>query len=491
MRLRLTIASATLLALPLVAQTGKPSAGVDFQRYGKPLTKQVADPEIASALRDVSPVEMRKTIEALVSFHNRNTAGGGDTTLPEHVGVDAAAAWIHARFEQISKDCGNCLEIHEDIYTQPAMPGARARILKPTRLTSIYAVMKGTSDPDRRVLVTGHYDSFFTKDMQNLRDEAPGANDDASGTAVSLECARVLTKHHFPATIVFATVTGEEQGLLGSRHLAQTAKKEGWNLEAVLNNDIVGGDTTPADLANEDKHRVRVFSEGISLAATPEQTQKILTAGYESDSSSRQLARAIADVARTYTEPAAPKATTDALKPTMVFRLDRYGRGGDHSSFNREGFTGVRFTEWRENFDHQHQTVRVENGVQFGDLIQFDDFPYMARVARLNAATLATLAKAPAIPQDVQFKSGGLNNDTTMTWTTPANASAGTHDEVVWRETNAADWQFAAPVSSFTLTTEGSKQTLTLPISKDNVILAIRSCDSKGHCSPAAAPLPR
>jgi hypothetical protein len=489
MNLCLRIAAMLLMVSSAVAQ--QPTAKVDFQRYGKPLAKQPSDPDIAAALREVSPAEMRKTIEALVSFHNRNTAGGGDITLPPHHGVDAAATWIRARFEAISKDCGNCLEIHEDTYTQPAMPGARARILKPTPLTSIYAVMKGTSDPDRRVLVTGHYDSFFVKDMQNTRDEAPGANDDASGTAVSLECARVLTKHRFPATIVFATVTGEEQGLLGSRHLAQTAKKETWNLEAVLNNDIVGGDTTPADLTNEDKHRVRVFSEGISLASTPEQTQKILAAGYESDSSSRQLARMIADVARTYTEPMAPKATTEALKPTLVFRLDRYGRGGDHSSFNREGFTGVRFTEWRENFDHQHQVVRVENGIQFGDLIQFDDFPYMARVARLNAATLATLASAPPIPQNVQFKPSGLNNDTTMTWTTPADAPATAHDEVVWRETNAADWQYSSPASAFELTTDGSAHTLTLPVSKDNVILAIRSCDSKGHCSPAAAPLPR
>lgn len=471
------------LGTSLFAQTAKPRGGADFERNGAKLITQPADPAIAAALREVSPAEMRKTVEALVSYHNRNTAGGGDTTLPEHTGVDAAAKWVRARFEQISKECGNCLEIHEDTYMQPAMPGPRARILKPTRLTSIYAVLKGTTDPDRRVLVTGHYDSFFVKDMQNTHDEAPGANDDASGTAVSLECARVLSKRKFPATLVFAAVTGEEQGLLGSRHLAQTAKKEGWNLEAVLNNDIVGGDTTPADLANEDKHRVRVFSEGISLAASPEQTQKILTAGYESDSASRELARSIADVSRTY----AAKTPAQALKPVLVFRLDRYGRGGDHSSFNHEGITGVRFTEWRENFDHQHQTVRVENGVQFGDLIQFDDFDYMARVARLNAASLATLATAPPIPQNVQFKQGGLNNDTTITWASPGDA----HDEVVWRETDAADWQYSAPVAKFTLSSEGTTHTVTLPVSKDNVILAIRSCDGKGHCSPAAAPLPQ
>ena len=477
------IAFGLCIGAAAMAQRAKPHTGTDYQQAGAVLAAQPTDPQIAAALRDVSPAEMRKSIEALVSFRNRNTAGGGDTTLPEHTGVDAAARWVRARFEQISHDCGNCLDIHEDTYTQAAMPGPRGRILKPTPLTSIYAVLRGRSDPDRRVLVTGHYDSFFVKDMQNTRDDAPGANDDASGTAVSLECARVLTKHRFPATIVFVAVTGEEQGLLGSRHLAQTAKKEGWNLEAVLNNDIVGGDTTPADLANEDKHRVRVFSEGVSLAATPEQTQRILTAGYESDSASRELARAITDIARTYQ----PKSVSQSLKPTLVFRLDRYGRGGDHSSFNREGFTGVRFTEWRENFDHQHQTVRVENGVQFGDLIQFDDFDYMARVARLNAATLATLATAPSIPGNVQFKQGGLNNDTTISWTSHADA----HDEVLWRETSAPDWQYTAPVSKFTLTSEGDARTLTLPVSKDNVILAIRSCDGKGHCSPAAAPLPR
>ena len=484
------------------AQTAPHAATVDFLSQGQPVAVQAADPQVTAALRDISAAEMRKTIEALVAFRNRNTVGTTDAGLPPGMGAKAAAAWVHERFDAISAACGGCLEVKEDNFIEPPMTGPAARVKQPTPLTNVYAILKGT-DPTqtaRRILVTGHYDSFFVKDMQNTRDDAPGANDDASGTAVSLECARVLTKHRFPATIIFVAVAGEEQGLLGSRHLAKLAKSEGWDLEAVLNNDIVGGDTTPADLANEDKHRVRVFSEGISLAATPQQTQRILQFGYESDSPSREVARAITDIARTYTEPSGAHAASaarqvvtanTALQPVLVFRLDRYGRGGDHSSFNREGFAGVRFTEWRENFDHQHQWVRVENGVQFGDLIQFDDFDYMARVARLNAATLATLASAPAIPADVAVSTRGLNNDSVLSWTAPAAPLAGTTYEVLWRETSAPDWQYTAPAAKFAQTVNGTAYTVTVPVSKDNVLFGVRACDSKGHCSPAAAPLPR
>ena len=504
MRLPCFVPSAAVLlgAACSFAQSPARSATVDFLAQGQPIEMQASDPQITAALREISPAEMRKTVEALVAFKNRNTVGTTDTGLPAGMGVKPAAAWVHARFDAISQACGGCLEVKEDNFIEPPMTGPAARVKQPTPLTNIYAILKGT-DPTqtaRRVLVTGHYDSFFVKDMQNTRDDAPGANDDASGTAVSLECARVLSKHRFPATIIFVAVAGEEQGLLGSRHLAKLARAEGWDLEAVLNNDIVGGDTTPADLANEDKHRVRVFSEGISLAATPQQTQRILQFGYESDSPSREVARAIADVARTYTEPSgthAPHAAKQvaqadtALQPVLVFRLDRYGRGGDHSSFNREGFAGVRFTEWRENFDHQHQWLRVENGVQFGDLIQFDDFDYMARVARINAATLATLADAPAIPADVSVSTRGLNNDSVLSWTAPATPMAGTTYEVLWRETSAPDWQYTAPTAKFAQQVSGVTYSITVPVSKDNVLFGIRACDTKGHCSPAAAPLPR
>ena len=479
---RVAVCCLAATASLLHAQHARP----DFETAGRPLAVAPADPQIAAALHAVSPAEMRKTIEALVSFRNRNTVGSTET-LPEGVGVTAAAAWIKARFEAISQECNGCLEVKEDRFVEPAQTIAAPRIKKPTPLINVYAVMKGT-DPaqaDRRMLVSGHYDSFFVRDMQNVTDPAPGANDDASGTAVSLECARVLSKHKFPATIVFVAVAGEEQGLVGSTHLAKLARSEGWNIEGVLNNDIVGGDTTPADLGNEDKDRVRVFSEGISLAATPEQVKRILAVGQESDSNSRELARAIADAGRTYTEPA--KAAGAPLRPVLVMRLDRFLRGGDHSSFNREGFTGVRFTEWRENFDHQHQVVRVENGVQYGDLIQFDDFNYMAKVARLNAATLATLASAPAPPEKVVVLTRNLDNNSLLTWAEPATAAK---YEVLWRETEAADWQYSADAAKFSPVTKDGTTTVTVPVSKDNVIFGVRACDAAEHCSPAVSPMP-
>ena len=295
-----------------------------------------------------------------------------DTDLPPGQGVSAAADWIAQEFVEYSADCGGCLEVKRDTFTQEAEPPPQGRIPKPTIITNVYAVLHG-SDPRqaaRMILVTGHYDSR-NSDTMNTKGEAPGANDDASGVAVSLECARVLSRLKLPATLVFVAVAGEEQGLNGSRHLAELAKREGWQLEGVLNNDIVGGNTTPGDTL-QDKSLVRVFSEGIPATATPDEIKRITALGLESDSPSRELARAIADVSRSY-QLATP------FHPVLIFRRDRYLRGGDHSSFNQEGFPAVRFTEWREDFNHQHQDVRVENGVQYGDLLQFVDFDYVAR----------------------------------------------------------------------------------------------------------------
>ncbi len=256
------------------------------------------------------------------------------------------------------------------------------------------------------MLVTGHYDSR-NSDTLDVNGDAPGANDDGSGTAVSLECARVLSKmssqKKFAATIIFLTVAGEEQGLNGSRHFAKMAKDQGWELEAVLNNDIVGGDKS----AEQDHSVVRVFSEGVPIAATEQDLRRIRGLGGESDSGSRQVARYIADVGRAY----------DAgVKPMLVFRVDRYLRGGDHYSFNQQGFAAVRFTEYREDFHHQHQNVRTENGIEYGDSLKFVDFDYVAHVARLNAATLASLAAAPAPPANVHLLTKDLENDSTLTW---------------------------------------------------------------------------
>ncbi|WP_263408070.1 M20/M25/M40 family metallo-hydrolase [Terriglobus tenax] len=460
---------------------------LDFRVTGAPLRADSVDPAIAPLLRQVSATQIQKNIEKLVSFHNRSTLSSMETGLPEGTGITAAAAWIKSQFEQYSKDCGGCLEVKEDTFIEPAgkpsANGAPPRINRPTKLTNVYAVMKGT-DPTqsaRRVLVTGHYDTRVG-DVMDTHAFAPGANDDSSGTAVSLECARVLSKAKLPATVIFVAVAGEEQGLNGSRHLAQLAKSEGWQLEAVLNNDIVGGNTTPGEKL-QSKSLVRVFSENVPLNATEAEMRRMLSLGEESDSPSRQVAREVLSVARTYF----PVPTS--VKPVMVLRLDRYLRGGDHSSFNREGFAAVRFSEWREDFHHQHQQVRTENGIEYGDLLKFDDFGYIARVARLNLATLATMATAPGMPAKVRMVTSNLDNDSILKFDAPEGAPEGTWYQLVWRETNASDWQFAGKAAAYAEKADGATHTVTLPVSKDNTLFGVRACTRAGICSPAVAPL--
>jgi hypothetical protein len=312
---------------------------------------------------------------------------------------------------------------------------------------------------------------------------------------VSIECARVLSRHSWPATLVFVAVAGEEQGLDGSKHLAKLAKDEGWQLAGVLNNDIVGGDTTPGDTL-QDKSRLRVFSQGIPATATPEEIKRTLALGLESDGPSRELARVITSVGRTYFH-----TSPTGFRPVLEFRLDRFLRGGDHLSFNQQGFAAVRFTEWRENFDHQHQDVRPQNstqgsGKQFGDLLQFVDFNYVANVARLNAATLATLASAPPAPEEVRIVTSNLDNDSTLRWKPGPGMPGPAHFDIVWRDTSAPDWQFHQPVPTADPaqgSAEGStdEKTMTLPVSKDNVIFGVRACSHAGQCSPAVPPLPQ
>jgi hypothetical protein len=427
------------------------------------------DPQIAAALKQISAQRIQADIEKLVSFGTRSTLSAqDDASIKAGRGIGAAREWIKSEFERYSKDCGGCLEVKTDSFTEQPMD----RIPKPTDLTNVYAVLKG-ADPanaKRIVLVTGHYDSRNSEN-DNITDDAPGANDDGSGTAVSLECARVLSKMKFPATIVFLTVAGEEQGLNGSKHFAQMvkeklAKDEGWDLEAVLNNDIVGGDKS----AEQDHSVVRVFSEGVPAAATENDLRRIRGLGGESDSGSRELARYIVEIGRTY----------DAgVKPMLIFRLDRYLRGGDHYSFNQQGFSAVRFTEYREDFHHQHQNVRTENGIEYGDLPKFVDYDYVAHVARLNAATLASLASAPAPPANVHLLTKNLENDSILTWDAVPGADS---YEVVWRATSSPEWEHA---QNF-----GNATHATLKVSKDNVIFAVRAVDRAGHRSLPVVPVP-
>jgi hypothetical protein len=433
-----------------------------------PAESMRADPRISAALRQVSAERIRANIEKLAGFGTRSTISAQDpAAIATGRGIGAAREWIIAEFERYSKDCGGCLEVKTDGFTQPAAD----RILQPVEITNVYAILKGTDaeNAKRIVLVTGHYDSR-NSDALDGKEDAPGANDDGSGTAVSLECARVLSKLKFPATIIFLTVAGEEQGLNGSSHFAKMAKEQGWNLDAVLNNDIVGGDKS----TEQDHSVVRVFSEGLPAAATEQEIRRIRGLGGESDSGSRQLARYIADVGRAYNKEV-------GVKPMLVFRLDRYLRGGDHSSFNQQGFAAVRFTEYREDFHHQHQNVRAENGIEYGDLPKFVDYDYVARVVRLNAATLASLASAPAPPANVHLLTKDLENDSTLTWEVPPGGRA-TGYEVLWRATTSPEWEHVQKVGNVLRTT--------LKLSKDNVTLAVRAVDADGHRSLPVVPLP-
>jgi hypothetical protein len=469
MRERLLGAAVVALVMCGIYQPAYPAtAARDLDAAGAPIRPGKADPAISKALSQVSASEIEHTIRSLVSFHTRSTLSSAEQDLPAGQGINAAADWIEAEFKRYSAECGGCLEVKRDVFTE----ATQNRIPKPTTITNVYAILRG-SDPaqsKRIYLVTGHYDSRNT-DVLDARGEAPGANDDASGVAVSLASAHVLSKLRPAATLVFVAVAAEEQGLLGSRHLAKLAKSEGWQLEGVLNNDIVGGNTTPGDHF-QDKRAVRVFSEGIPATATAEQAKQADALGYSSDSPSRELARAVLDAGVTY---------GGQFRPLLEFRRDRFLRGGDHTAFNQEGFAAVRFTEWREDFNHQHQNLRTEKGVEYGDLLKFVDFGYVAQVARINAATLATLASAPPAPTNLQLITTTLDNETTLQWDNEADLT-GVRFEVVWRALTAAQWERSVSVT-------GKK--VTLPVSKDNVIFGVRSVDAAGHRSLIVVPVPQ
>ncbi len=462
----------------------RPSRGEPAKNQSGP-----ADPEIAAILKDVSPQRIQATIEKLVSFGNRSTLSPqDDAAIASGKGIGAAREWIKSQFEQYSKDCGGCLEVKTDEFVQPPS----RRVNTPTKLVNVYAVLKGT-DPEaakRIYVVSGHYDSR-NNDNFNVTDPAPGANDDASGTSVSMECARVMSKHKFPATVIFLTVPGEEQGLYGSKHFAEMAKEQGWHIDGMLNNDIVGGNKSP----EQNPNIVRVFSEGIPTtvltpgtppsAGQPATTgtadaakvRQIRMLGMEDDSPSRQLARyMVQQVGQKYV------AEFGAFHPQMIYRQDRFLRGGDHTSFNEAGFTAVRITEYREDFNRQHQTPRTENGIEYGDWPKWVDFDYVANVARINAGTLASLASAPAEPQNVRVETQKLENDTDLTWEASPDGNVAEY-QVLWRDTTSPTWDHVQSV--------GTDLKAHLDMSKDNVFFAVRAVDKKGNASLPVVPLPQ
>ena len=425
--------------------------------------KPQRDPAIVSMVREVSPKQIEVTIKKLVSFGTRNSLSAQDDPTR---GIGAARDWIYSEFQRISKDCGGCLDVQKQTFLQPVA----VRVPVPTNMTNVYAVLKGTTDPARVYVVSGHYDSMCTLPTDATCD-APGANDDASGTAVSIELARVMSKQRYDATIVFMAVEGEEQGLLGSTHYAEQARLAKMNIEAMFTNDIVGGVTTQKNSPNRNK--VRVFSEGVPSNETEDQASVRRSVGGENDSASRQLARYVKEQADRYLK---------RFGVWMIYRRDRYRRGGDHIPFLEKGFTAVRFTESNEDYTHQHQNVRTEAGVFYGDTTEFVDFEYTANVARVNLVALASLALAPAKPKGVSIVTKLLTNDTELKWDANTDTDLAGY-EVVWRDTTSAEWTGSALV--------GVTNTYTIKgMSKDNYFFGVRAIDKNGNKSPVVYSLP-
>lgn len=425
--------------------------------------KAKPDPTVAKMVTEVSAKRIEADIRKLVSFGTRNTLSEQDNPTR---GIGAARDWIYAEFQKISADCGGCLDVQKQAFVQPKAN----RIPEPVTLTNVFAVLKGTTDATRIYVVSGHYDSMCTSPT-DAKCDAPGANDDASGTAVSIELARVMSKRKFDATIVFMAVPGEEQGLLGAAYYAEEAKKAKTNIEGMFTNDIVGGVTSHKK--SQFRNKVRVFSEGVPSNETEQEANTRRSVGGENDGQSRQLARYVKEQGDRYLK---------TFGAWMIYRRDRYGRGGDHMPFVERGFAAIRFTESDEDYAHQHQNVRTVDGKFFGDTIDYIDFEYTANVGRVNLVALAGLASAPGKPKGVGLVTGGLNNDSVLRWEANTDSDLAGY-EVVWRDTTAAEWtnsKFVGNVVTFTMKA----------MSKDNFFFGIRAVDKSGNKSPVVYPRP-
>jgi hypothetical protein len=420
------------------------------------------DPEIEAWVRAISADSLKAHVEKLVSFGTRHTMS---TTTDPRRGIGAARRWVLGRFQEFAKKSGGRMTAKLDTWT--LKPDGR-RVDQEQEIGNVLATIKGSDPADDRIfLVSGHIDSRVTNVMNRTAD-APGANDDASGTAIVIELARVLSAAKFPATVLFVAVSGEEQGLLAADHLAQQAVDEKWNIEAILNNDIVG-----SNHSNEtnliDNTRVRIFSEGLPAYQTAEKAVSIRNLGQEGDGKARQLARYMKEVGERY---------VDHLEAVLVFRNDRFLRGGDHTPFVNRGFAAVRVTEMNENFNHQHQDLRTENGVEYGDLVKFMDFEYLRKNAALNLATLAALAKAPPTPGNVSVEARSLSNSTSLFWQAPKTGNVKGY-YVLMRESYWPFWQ-----KKFFTTKLG----MNLPYSKDHYFFAVQTVGEDGNESLPVMP---
>ena len=424
------------------------------------------DPDLRALIRQIDPNRIQATIETLVSFGTRHTASS--QTDPVR-GIGAATAWVTQQMQAIAATSNGNMTVQQQTFVQPVS----SNIPVPTTITNVIATLQGTASPERFYVVTGHLDSRVT-DVLNFTDDAPGADDDGSGVACVLELARLFATRQFPGTIIFATVDGEEEGLYGSTHMAQQMAAAGNDVQGMFSNDIIGtGDAH--DGTRPDPFTVRMFLEGIPTNVTSNQIALMQAVGGENDGLSRQLGRFVNSVA--------PFNLT-GMNIRLIWRRDRYLRASDHVSFQGQGYPAARFTEPRENFNHEHQNTQVVNGVQLGDLIQYVDFDFVARVTGVNAAALWALATSPGTPKNAQIHttppvSFAGTNFTTLSWNANPETNL-TGYEVVMRETTTPDWTSAIPVGNVT--------TVMLNISKDNVQFGIRAVDQNGNRSPAAFP---
>ena len=420
------------------------------------------DQQIKKMVDEVSEKNIEMIVRKLVTFETRHSLS--DTTSTTS-GIGAARNWIKSELERYSKASGGRLKVEFDTFTQAA---DGRRIASPTVMKNVLGILPGTDPSDERIfIVSGHYDSRAS-DVNDSKIFAPGANDDASGTAAAMELARVMSQYKFNCTIIFVAMVAEEQGLYGAVNLAKRAKDEQWNLAGMITNDIIGN-TYGMETGIKDNNSVRIFSEGVSVTESPAEASRRASTGSENDGQARQFARYVKEVSERY---------VDQLNVKLIYRRDRYLRGGDHTPFSQQGFAGIRITEMNEDFDRQHQDVRKENGVDYGDLPDFVDYSYAQKVTRMNLASLANLALAPQEPLNVGILTSGLTNKTVLKWESPVGEKPSGY-YVVMRETTSPVWE-----KKFYIT--GNKASLNY--SKDNYYFGVQSVDDEGHESLVVIP---
>ena len=424
--------------------------------------KNDIDAEISGYVKMVSKDSLKANVEKLVSFGTRHTMS---STTDKNKGIGASREWVLSKFRNYAKNSKGRMEVY--LQNEDLQPDGK-RINKLTNLGNAIALLKGTDPSDKRIIIiSGHLDSRVS-DVLNSTDYAPGANDDGSGVAAVIESARILSKSKFPASILFVAVSGEEQGLLGAKMLADKAKADSWIIEAVLNNDMIGNNSFDAP-KNDGTPKLRVFSEGLSAFETEKSASKIRNLGLENDGNARQLARYVKEIGEKYVKN---------IDIKLIYRNDRFLRGGDHTPFVNHGFTAVRLTDYYENYDHQHQDIRTENIKKYGDLIEFMDFDYLKTNTAVNVAVLANLAKSSPQPENVLMDVKELSNSTKLSWEKPASGQVKGYN-VLYRETDQSVWTHKV------FTTETS---YTVPLSKDNFIFAVQSISLSGNQSLPVIP---